>query len=115
MIKLVSWFKRKPGLSYEDFVRHWHEVHGPLIAATNAGQYVLRYEQALVVRPANGREPQYDGCTTQWYESVESFWASLAVPDQADILADVANFLDRDTLQWFLLDEPNVVIDRRDT
>ena len=46
MIKLVCFFRRKPGMGVDDFHAHWLESHGPLIANTpELAQHLVRYEQ----------------------------------------------------------------------
>ena len=30
MIKSLSLLTRKPGMTHEQFVKHWRQVHGPL-------------------------------------------------------------------------------------
>mgnify|MGYP001069243619 CR=1 FL=1 len=46
MIKLVCFLKRKEGLTHEEFVDHWKNRHGPLIAGTpSIARHVARYEQ----------------------------------------------------------------------
>ena len=113
MIKLVSMLKRKPGLTPEEFHRHWREVHGPLIRSTRSGSYVVRYEQNH--RPlsdyGNKLVSDYDGVTVQWFRSMEDFHASIAEPDFADIQADVERFIDMSAMVWLLTEEEEVVID----
>ena len=113
MIKLISMLKRKPGLSPEEFHRHWREVHGPLIRSTKSGSYVVRYEQNH--RPladyGNPIVSDYDGVTVQWYRSMEEFRASIAEPDFAEIQADVERFIDMSAMVWLLTEEEEVVID----
>ena len=115
MIKLICFVKRKPGLSREEFHQHWSKVHGPLVAGSESGSYVLRYERNA--RPLGdydrpGMPDGPDGCTIQWFASIEDFWASTSAADYAEIDADVATFIDTDALQWILTEEPDVVIDR---
>jgi len=117
VIKLICFVKRKPGMSAEEFHKHWAEVHGPLVAGSESGKYVLRYERNP--RPLNdyartGPADGYDGCTIQWFASIEDFWASAAAPDYPEIDADVQKFIDTESLQWILTEEPDVVIDRPD-
>ncbi len=113
MIRLVTMLKRKPGTTHEEFLDHWHNVHGPLIARLSAANYVYRYEQHPAAWPADGKhEPPFDGVTIQWFESVESFFAHTTEPDQAEMFADTERFLDTSQLHWILTEEPVVVIDK---
>ncbi len=116
MIRLITLLKRKPGTTHEQFLRHWFDVHGPLIATSSAAKYVLRYEQHPTAWPSadSGEvEPEWDGVTIQEFESVRSFWAHTTEPDFPAMQVDIARFLDTSALQWTLTEVPTVVIDRR--
>ena len=78
MIKLICFIKRKPGMSIEDFHAYWRGTHGPLVASTKSGQHAIRYEQNHRTLSDYERDPDgFDGCTEQWFTSVEDFWASV--------------------------------------
>jgi uncharacterized protein (TIGR02118 family) len=113
VIKLICFVKRKPGMSPEDFHRHWREVHGPLIGNTKSGSYVVRYEQNH--RPlsdyGNPMVSDYDGVTVQWFRSMDDFNASIAEPDYAEIAADIERFLDTSSLVWLLTEDAEVIIE----
>jgi uncharacterized protein (TIGR02118 family) len=114
LIKLICFVKRKPGMSPEDFHKHWGEVHGPLIANSEGGKYVLRYERnprPIADYERTGPADGYDGCTIQWFASIDDFWKS-SMMDFDEVQADVERFIDTDALQWILTEEPDVVIDR---
>jgi uncharacterized protein (TIGR02118 family) len=111
MIKLICFIRRKPGMSADEFHAYWRDVHGPLIARTQNGSHVLRYEQNHVVRGGKDTDG-YDGVTVQWYESVDAFYASLREPDYAEIAADIEKFIDTDRLEFVLTEEPDVIFDR---
>lgn len=115
MIKLICMVKRKPGMSAEDFHRHWSEVHGPLVAGSESGKSVLRYERnprPLGDYERTGAPDGPDGCTIQWFETIDDFWASATASDYPQINEDMESFIDTDSLQWILTEEPDVVIDR---
>jgi uncharacterized protein (TIGR02118 family) len=113
MIRLVSLLKRKPGTTHQEFLDYWLSVHGPLIRNCSASKYVHRYEQHPASWPAEGsgaREPEWDGVTIQYFDSVEAFNAHMSEPDFPEVLADTEKFLDTGRIQWILTDEPNLVI-----
>ncbi len=113
MVRLISFLKRKPGTTHDEFLRHWFEVHGPLIAASSAARYVRRYEQHPAAWPSDGgHEPPWDGVTIQEFDSTEAFWAHIQEPDFPEMQADIERFLDTDELPWVLVDDAHVVIDR---
>lgn len=113
MIRLVTLLKRKPGTTHAEFLEHWHERHGPLIARSSAARYVRRYEQHPAAWPAEGSrlpEPACDGVTIQWFDSVDDFHAHMHEPDFPEMMEDIARFLDTDQLHWVLCEEPTVVL-----
>jgi uncharacterized protein (TIGR02118 family) len=117
MIKLVCFFRRKPGMSIEDFHRHWLESHGPLIAGTpELAQHLVRYEQNHRLGSDYGRDPEdapgFDGATVQWLESMESFYAFVREPKYRELIApDEARFLDRESITLLFTEDDDVKID----
>ena len=108
MVKLICFVRRKPGMEAEDFHRYWREQHGPLVASTKSGGHALRYEQNHRVRE-HWDQPGYDGVTEQWFRSVDDFYASLQEDDYDLIEADIAKFIDVDSLEWMITDDAEVI------
>ena len=118
MIRLMTYLKRKPGTTHDEFLAYWHNVHGPLIRNSSAAKYVRRYEQHAVIWPPAGSrqpEPEFDGVTIQIFDSVESFYAHMSEPDFPAMQLDIQQFLDPPALKWVLTEEPTVVIDNATT
>jgi uncharacterized protein (TIGR02118 family) len=71
-------FKRKPGISREDFARRWFSEHTrPSSKLPSLLEY--RINSATHHQPAgDGLEPLYDGTAELWWESVEAVEASFA-------------------------------------
>ena len=109
MVKLICFVRRKPGMDAEEFHRYWREQHGPLVAATKSGGHALRYEQNHRVRE-HWDQSGYDGVTEQWFRSVDDFFASLQEDDYGLIEADIAKFIDVDSLEWMINDEAEVIV-----
>ena len=109
MVKLICFVRRKPGMEAEEFHRYWREQHGPLVASTKSGGHALRYEQNHRVRE-HWDQGGYDGVTEQWFRSVDDFFASLQEEDYGLIEADIAKFIDVDSLEWMITDEPEVIV-----
>ena len=104
MVRLTALLVRNPALSHEEFLDHWLNHHGPLIAATpGLAQHILRYEQHVHVPQewTGGRE--FDGMTVQWMESVDSLLAFTMDPAYAEVLEpDEHHLLDRSKLGWMM-------------
>jgi len=95
MVKFMGLLKRKPGMTREEFWKHWREVHAPLVLRTTPGlrRYVLN---PAVILPS-GREFQYDGIVEIWYDNLEALrevrkWEST--PDGKAVIDDGNNFID---------------------
>lgn len=91
-VKSVAFLNRKPGLSVEEFQRHWRDVHAP-IASRLPG--LRRYVQSHTRRSAyeGGRTPAYDGVVLTWFDSTEAIRDTAASGEYARVLADAAVFL----------------------
>ena len=105
MIKAIGMMKRKPGLSREDFIRHYEEQHAPL------AQRLLgfaRYVRNYPIPEPGAAEPPFDVITEFWFESKEAFAAAMAVnasPEAQIIREDEARFMDTSRTVGFLVDE----------
>lgn len=114
MVKLFALIRRRPGMSVEAFREHWREVHGPLIRDTPLlARHVLRYEQ----HPRHGDDllsgtPGVDGVAVQWFRSMDDFASFISEPAYAELVApDERRFLDVESIEFLITDEPDVVID----
>lgn len=113
MVTLLCFLKRKSGLSEDEFVRHWHDRHGPLIASTpEIARHIAAYEQYRPSAALPGMATEgFDGVTVMRFASPGDFQAFLAEPAYAEkVYADEEAFLDRDGLVWMMADEPRTVI-----
>jgi uncharacterized protein (TIGR02118 family) len=118
MIKMVALFKKKPGMSREDFIEYYETRHVPLILEVLPDtfkdyrrSYIL-FDQMFFPEHMEGTPPappQFDMMTELWMESREKFDemnAAMSDPAIGDRVAkDEANFLDRSSMVMFLVDE----------
>jgi uncharacterized protein (TIGR02118 family) len=112
LVRLTCLLRRRSDLTPAQFHQHWETVHGPLIAASQSGSHVVRYEQHP--RPltdySGDDDPGFDGVTVQWFESMESYQAHMAEPDFSSIWADIERFLDTEQLHFILTEHPRLVM-----
>jgi uncharacterized protein (TIGR02118 family) len=112
MVRLTCMLRRKDGLSPAEFHAHWSEVHGPLIARSQSGRFVVRYEQHP--RPLddyNGDDdPGFDGVTVQWFETMDDYRAHMAEPDFPQIWADIERFLDTGRMHFIMTEHPRLIM-----
>ena len=107
-VKSVAFLSRRPGLSVEDFQRHWLEVHAPIAAALPG---LRRYVQSHTRRSGYeaGRVPAYDGAVLAWFDSMEAVRDAAATPEYARVVADGAGFLSPGPIRSILTREHIVV------
>ena len=93
MIKSLSLLTRKPGMTHEQFVRHWLEVHGPLAHKVPG---IRRYVQSHILEERTrpdipSTDVEIDGMAELWYDDRESMMRALAgeVLDAVDRLEAV--------------------------
>jgi uncharacterized protein (TIGR02118 family) len=117
MVRLTCLLARKAGLSPAEFHQHWQSVHGPLIANSQSGTHVVRYEQHP--RPledySGDDDPGFDGVTVQWFDSMDSYRAHMAEPDFGAIWQDIESFLDTERLQFIVTEHPRLVMGAAET
>src|SRR6185437_4175779 len=111
MIKSISLLTRKEGLSHEDFVRRWVEIHAPRAHAVPG---LRRYVQSHIV--GERRRPdipmndvEVDGIAETWYDARDAMERSNASPEAKALHADGALFIGR--IKSFITEE-RVIIPR---
>ncbi len=113
MAKLVCLVKRNAKLGVDQFHRQWRDVHGPLNRDTPAiARHFIRYEQNHRLPGDYERGgPDFDGAAIEWFASPREFWAMVAEPDWAAVIAPhEREFLDVPGLVWILTDMEEVMI-----
>jgi uncharacterized protein (TIGR02118 family) len=116
VVRLTCLLRRKAGLTPAEFHEHWRNVHGPLIAASQSGHHVVRYEQHPRPLPDyhGDDDPGFDGVTVQWFLSMEAYKAHMDEPDFPAIWQDIESFLDTDQLHFILTEDPRLVMGDED-
>lgn len=106
MVKAIALIKRKPGLSREEFRRHYEEVHAPLILAH--APHIVKYVRNHVIVSRGADDPPFDSVTELWFDSMEGFKADTAIwgTEAGKVIRDDEDsFLDRSKLAFFLVNE----------
>jgi uncharacterized protein (TIGR02118 family) len=103
MIKAISLLKRKPGISLEEFSKHYEEVHVPLAMKHFPFK---RYARNYVTGGAE--ELGFDCVTEVWFETMEDCEAAAAFSTSEAykvISDDEEKFMDRDRIVAFIVEE----------
>jgi uncharacterized protein (TIGR02118 family) len=114
MIHLIAFVKAKPGMSRDDFRKHWSDVHGPLVAGIPEERrhtaYYAQYPR-LDSDYDRANSPDFDGIAIQSFESMAEFQGFLAAPEVAEQLGpDGPKFMDQEKSIWIMTDSPAVFI-----
>ena len=111
MIKAISLLTRKDGLTHEQFVKHWLEIHAPLAHAVPG---IRRYVQSHIVDERKradiaplGVEAEIDGIAELWYDDRDAMARALATPEAKALHADGARFIGR--IKTFIVEEKVII------
>ncbi len=109
MIKVLSLLTRKPGLSHEDFVKHWRDVHGPLAhGIPGLRRYVQAHITGMRTRADIAEsDVDIDGIAELWYDDEAAMAESAATPQAKRLYADGALFIGR--IKTFVIDEQEII------
>jgi uncharacterized protein (TIGR02118 family) len=108
MIKVMTWFRRRPGMALDDFQRYWRTEH-PRVVLQMPG--LRKYCQNHVADAAyrDGRQPFCDGVAETWWDSVDALRDLNGTDELAAVMADEAEFIDADHRDQALVSEVVVV------
>lgn len=109
MIKVLSLLTRKAGLSHEEFVKHWLEVHGPLAHAVPG---IRRYVQSHITGTRTRADipetaVEVDGIAELWYDDEEAMRRSAATPEAQRLYADGALIIGQ--IKSFIIQEEEII------
>jgi uncharacterized protein (TIGR02118 family) len=103
MVKAVAFFKRKAGMSVEDFQAYWRDRHPDVVVKLPG---LRRYVQSHTLRSGYRKgEPVYDGIAELWFDDSRAMKALAGTPVYAAVEADEARFIDRATMGLILTEE----------
>lgn len=112
MFKTVCLLKRKPGMSFEDFMDYYESYHRKLgEKVLPKGIYYVRRYLRGVPNPVTGEvaELEYDVLTEMWFETREAYdeaMAALSVPEvAAEIVEDEEKLFDRPKIRFCTIEE----------
>jgi uncharacterized protein (TIGR02118 family) len=108
-MKSISLLARRAGLTHEQFMHHWREVHGPLAhAVPGIRRYVQNEIAAQPTRPdIPSHEIEVDGIAEIWWESEEAMRHAATTPELKALHADGALFIGR--IKSFVVREHTII------
>jgi uncharacterized protein (TIGR02118 family) len=107
-VKMIAFFKRKPGMSVEEFQDYYENKHVPTIMKILA-PFMMDYRRNFVcgVPPIAGEAPDCDVITEAWFETRDAFeqFGSAAAKHREMIAQDELKFIDTKSLRMFIVEE----------
>ena len=108
MVKALSFFKRRSGMSVEEFQTYWRASH-PEVVVRLPG--LRRYVQSHALPGAYRKgEPVYDGIAEVWFDDTQAMRALAGTPAYAAVQADEAKFIERSSM-GLIVTEDHVIKD----
>ena len=101
MIKQVTYFKKKPGLTSEEFFDYWYNRH-PAVVCKLSG--ITRYVQNHILSYEN-KNPKYDGVAEVWFKDISSMRENTDSSQLLAIRSDEENFIHTQTMGTVITDE----------
>jgi uncharacterized protein (TIGR02118 family) len=103
MVKAVSFFKRRSGMSVEAFQAYWLSRHPDVVARLPG---IRRYVQSHTLLGGYRKgEPAYDGIAEIWFDDTGAMRALAGTPAYAAVQADEARFIERGTMGLLITEE----------
>jgi|ERR1700733_8995060 uncharacterized protein (TIGR02118 family) len=109
MIKVTSLLTRKDGISHEEFVHHWLEIHAPLAhAVPGIRRYVQSHITGTCSRPdIPDTDVEVDGIAELWYDDLAAFQRAAATPEMKRLTDDGALFIGR--IKTYVIEEKPII------
>jgi uncharacterized protein (TIGR02118 family) len=109
VIKSISLLSRKAGLSHEEFVKHWVDVHAPLAhAVPGLRRYVQSHILGERTRPDIPTiDIAIDGIAELWYDDLDALMHANSSSEAKALHADGATFIGR--IKTFTIEEKTII------
>jgi hypothetical protein len=94
-LRILTFFKKKPGISFEYFLNHWHHVHTDLVVnmksfkENNIFHYTQFYQTPKTREQGKSlgyMDMEWDACSEFWVERIEDYHAFIQSQEYRDSL-----------------------------
>ncbi|KEQ52723.1 EthD domain-containing protein [Sphingobium chlorophenolicum] len=116
MLVVLGFYRRKPGLSHQEFSDYWTNVHGPMLRDhPDIAPHIKYYVQHHLEPNPSGdvRDVGFDGFSEAWYDSAEDRARVVQSAAFQAIREDEAMFIDLTQTRVSVIDTQRVIIDNR--
>lgn len=110
MFKIIISFKRRQGLSQQEFMDYRRKVHAPLLFNIPEAKLIRRFVVCYPVPAPGFPEPSYDAVVEGWFDSLEDIDALYSSENfRTKVDPDHVNFIDMSTVGRIISKEIVVV------
>ena len=103
MIKSIVFFNRRADLTVEAFQDYWLNRHADVVCRLPG---LRRYVQSHTLLGGYRKgQPAFDGAAEVWFDSLPAMQAQVGTPAHDALIEDEHQFIDRDSMRTFLVDE----------
>ena len=110
MIKVVIAFKRRQGMSIEEFRNYRRDVHAPMLFAIPEAKKIRRFVISYPTDYASSEAPRFDAMVEAWFDNTEEM-DKLFLSDNfaTRVDPDHVNFIDLTSVVRLVVEELIVV------
>jgi uncharacterized protein (TIGR02118 family) len=100
MIKIITLFRRRPGISHQECIEYWRSTHARLAQSDHEfWSRVRKYTQNYIVSRDGSGDPEWDGVVELWFDDQSSVDAAFGSAEtKAVLVADLKHFVDIDSM-----------------
>jgi uncharacterized protein (TIGR02118 family) len=110
MTKIILGFKRRPGMTLEEFKNYRRDVHAPLLFAIPEAEKIVRFVVNYAVSIPGEPDPTYDAVAEAWFKSSEDLNELYTCENfKTKVDPDHINFIDLSSVSRVIVDELVVI------
>lgn len=106
MIKRLTMWHTKEGVSRDEALRHWRHEHADLVGLVPG---LRGYVQDHCTESPEGGTIPYTGLGEVWFESFEAAAAATNTPEWLAVISDAATFMNLETVVAAWADEHRII------
>jgi len=110
MIKIILAFKRREGMSAQEFKDYRRDVHAPLLFAIPEAKKIRRFVVNYPVAAPGFPEPSYDAVVEAWFDSLHELTELYTCRNFVErVDPDHANFIDLSSVGRVIVEEMVII------
>jgi len=107
VIKRLTMWHAKEGVSREESLRHWRNEHADLVRAVPG---LRGYVQDHCTDSPEGGDIPYTGLGEVWFDSFEAASTATRTPEWSAVISDAATFMNLNTVVAAWAEEHRIIV-----